>query len=82
MVLTLFGNINISSAQTTPDFKGIFSHTALEMEKPCMRYVVLCTGLLYEKMLGGLRFVVRFGFWRCSGFLTPKPLKLLLFDLA
>ncbi len=50
MVLTLFGNINISSAQTKPDFKGIFLQTVLEKQKPCTHDGIWCTGLFYAKM--------------------------------
>jgi hypothetical protein len=45
MVLTLFGNINISSAQTKPDFKGIFPQTVLEKQKPCTQDEIWHTGL-------------------------------------
>ena len=53
MVLTLFGNINISSAQTKLDFKGIFPRTALYKKKPCTQDLVLYTGLFCATVRGG-----------------------------
>jgi hypothetical protein len=45
-------HFDYSQIQILPRFKGIVEQTALETEKPCTRYLVGRTGLLYGMVDG------------------------------